>query len=117
MQLGPGTGYHVKDLQILKFKTGGGGVFGSGGVGLDFEGLSVWGKSTADFQLSYGGRYGGRAYLWDVDIKSTGVNNIDVFGMSRPTWDWSIGFGATFTPYSFEVKYNFQPVINYFSSE
>ena len=42
----------------------------------------------------HGGRYGGRAYLWDVDIESTGVNNIDVFGMSRPTWDWSIGFGA-----------------------
>ena len=110
---GPGAGLHLKEAKAGPLKVGGGVVFGSGGVGLDSEGLSVWGESTADAQLSFG-RFGGRAYIWDIDIDSSGVNNIDTFGGSRPEWDWSIGVGGTITPYSFEVEYNFQPLIDYF---
>ncbi len=115
-QGGVGAGYHLKDFKIGPLKAGGGVVFGSGGVGADSEGWFVWGESTLDVQLS-AGRYGGRAYLWDVDIGSRGVENIDVFGTESPTWDWSIGVGGTWTPYSFEVEYDFQPLIDYYKPE
>jgi RHS repeat-associated protein len=115
-QAGVGAGYHLKDFKIGPLKAGGGVVFGSGGVGADSEGWFVWGASTMDIQLS-AGRYGGRAYLWDVDIGSRGVDNIDVLGVESPTWDLSIGVGGTWPPYSFEVKYDFQPLIDYFRRE
>ena len=115
-KLGPGAGVHLKELKAGPLKLGGGVVFGSGGARLDSEGLSVWGKSTLDVQLSLG-RYGGRAYLWDIDLGSEGVNNIDVWGAAKPTWDWSVGVGGTITPYSFEVNYDFQPLIDYFGGE
>ena len=115
-QAGIGAGYHLKDFKIGPLKAGGGVIFGSGGVGADSEGLFVWGESTLDVQFS-AGRYGGRAYLWDVDIGSRGVENIDVFGVESPTWDWSVGVGVTWTPYSFEVGYDLQPLIDYVKPE
>jgi hypothetical protein len=113
---GPGAGVHLKELKVGPLKIGGGVVFGSGGIGYDSEGLNVWGNSTADIQLSVG-KYGGRAYIWDVNLDSaSGINNVDVFGAVKPDWDWSIGIGGTVSPYSFEINYDFQPIIDYFNN-
>jgi len=110
-KVGPGYGMHVKG-KIGPLKAGIGAIVGAGGIKLDSRGRSLWGKSTADIELSLG-RYGGRAYLWDVDIDSQGVNNIDTLGASKPNWDWSIGLDVTLPPYSVEVEYDFQPLIDY----
>jgi RHS repeat-associated protein len=115
-KIGPGFGTHLKDVKAGPLKFGGGVVFASGGVAGDSEGLSAWGKSTADLQLSFG-RYGGRVYLWDIDVDSHGINNLDTWGGSKPSWDWSIGIGGTITPYSFEIEYDFQPLINHFRGQ
>ncbi|MCH2187472.1 RHS repeat-associated core domain-containing protein, partial [Myxococcota bacterium] len=114
-KIGFGAGLRLK-TRFFPLKFGGGVVFGSGGVGLNSKGLSVWGNSTLDAQLS-AGPYGVSVYLWDIDVESTGVNNIDVLGGSSPTWDWSIGVGVTISPYSLEIKYDFQPIIDNFTRD
>lgn len=107
---------HLKEAKAGPIKMGGGVVIGSGGIGLDSEGLSIWGKSTSDITFSVG-RYGGRAYLWDIDIVSPGTNNIDVLGVVPASWDWSVGLSGTLTPYSFDLQINFEPLIDYFKRE
>ena len=107
-KVGPGFGYRAK-VKAGPIKAGGGFVAGSGGVKLNGDELGVWGKSTADAEFSIG-NYGGRAYLWDIDVDQSSINNVDILNTTGASWDWSIGINATVTPYSFSIEYNFEPV-------
>ena len=62
-------------------------------------------------------------YAGHISDSNTGLTYMQaryydpVIGKSNSEWGWSTGVSGTVTLYSFEIKYDFGPVNNYFSGE
>ena len=124
-KMGAGLGYFGQvRAGPLKFK--GGILLAEGGIVVDFKGISLELSSYGGIAAGVGGVDGqlnlwnsalnGQLIQWNDNISLPMLEyNYDGLGIGSADWDWTIGGGATVTPYSFRFEVNLQSMADYFS--